>query len=168
MCTKNLTESFKRVVRPTTAISVTIIYTSDGRLSLSGAGRHGCGQVYEYLTEDTPAHGYTKDDCLRLKQVWQCWHLNDMRAGTPKQEEAIRRWRSTTDDPSYDAACKMLESIDLLFDNGYRYGTAWLKEEVPLDVLEWLFSLPGTGSTFSDVYSPEIEEQAFNAILNIS
>ena len=91
-----------------------------------------------------------------------------MRAGTPKQEEAIRRWRSTTDDPSYDAACKMLESIDLLFDNGYRYGTAWLKEKVPLDVLEWLFSLPGTGSTFSDVYSPEIEEQAFNAILNIS
>ena len=165
---KNLTEEFRRVIQPTTSMKVTITYRADGRLSLVGSGRHGSGQVYEYLTKDNPAPGFTRKDCFRLKQAWQRWHLNDMRAGTPKQEEAIRRWRSTTDDPSYDAACKMLESIDLLFDNGYRYGTAWLKEKVPLDVLEWLFSLPGTGSTFSDVYSPEIEEQAFNAILNIS
>ena len=100
-----------------------------------------------------------------MKQAWQRWHLNDMRAGTPKQEEAVRKWRPTADDPSYQGACKMLESINLLIDGGYRYGTAWLKEEVPLDVLEWLFSLPGTGSTFSDVYSPEINQNDFDAIL---
>lgn len=100
-----------------------------------------------------------------MRQVWQRWHLNDMRAGTPKQEEAIRRWRSTTDDPSYDAACKMLESIDLLFDNGYRYGTAWLKEEVPVDVLEWLFKLPGTGNTFMEAYTPEVNQSDFDAII---
>ena len=110
-------------------------------------------------------YGFTRKDCFRLKQAWQRWHLNDMRAGTPKQEEAVRKWRPTADDPSYDGACKMLESINLLVDGGYRYGTAWLKEEVPLDVLEWLFSLPGTGSTFSDVYSPEINQNDFDAIL---
>ena len=27
---------------------------------------------------------------------------------------------------------------------GYRYGTAWLKEEVPQDVIDWLFALPDT------------------------
>ena len=27
---------------------------------------------------------------------------------------------------------------------GYKYGTSWLLEEVPADVIEWLFSLPDT------------------------
>lgn len=27
---------------------------------------------------------------------------------------------------------------------GYKYGTKWLKEDVPRDVIEWLFSLPET------------------------
>jgi len=88
-----------------------------------------------------------------------------MRAGTPKQEELVRKWRLTAEDKGYTAACKMLEENDLLIDDGYRYGTAWLKEEVPLDVLEWLFTLPGTGSTFSDLYSPEIKDEAFDEIL---
>ena len=29
---------------------------------------------------------------------------------------------------------------------GYRYGTSWIKEEVPRDVIDWLFSLPDTKS----------------------
>ncbi|MBQ6403878.1 MAG: hypothetical protein IJI27_08230 [Oscillospiraceae bacterium] len=27
---------------------------------------------------------------------------------------------------------------------GYKYGTAWLREEVPQDVIDWLFALPDT------------------------
>ena len=30
---------------------------------------------------------------------------------------------------------------------GYKYGTSWLKEEVPQDVIDWLFSLPETTVT---------------------
>lgn len=161
-------EVFRRVLKPTTATTVTVTYRADGRLSLTGTGRHGSGQVYEYLTRETPADGYTRKDCFRLKQIWQRWHLNDMRAGTPKQEEAVRKWRPTADDQGYDAACKMLESIGLLVDNGYRYGSSWLKEEVPVEVLEWLFDRPGEGNTFSDVYSPEIEEAAFQDILKLA
>lgn len=162
-----MVEIFRREITPTTAMSVTITYKSDGQLSLMGSGRHGSGQVSEYLTKDSPAPGFTRKDCSRLKQVWQRWHLNHMRAGTPKQEEAVRNWRPTADDPSYEGACKMLESIGLLTDNGYRYGSSWLKEEVPLDVLEWLFNLPGAGSTFSDLYSPEIEDKVFEEILKL-
>jgi hypothetical protein len=25
---------------------------------------------------------------------------------------------------------------------GYKYGSAWLKEEVPAEVIDWLFALP--------------------------
>ena len=161
------TEVFRRILKPTTSMQVTLTYSADGRLSFIGSGRHGSGQVFDHLTKDTPAPGFTRKDCFRLKQAWERWHLNDMRAGTPKQEELVRKWRLTADDKSYSEACKMLESNDLLIDGGYRYGTAWLKEEVPLDVLEWLFNLPGTGSTFSDLYSPEIEDKAFDEILKL-
>lgn len=163
----SLTEVFTRVVKPTTSMSVTITYNADGGLSLYGNGRHGSGQTFEYLTKDTPASGFTKKDCFRLQQTWERWHLNDCRAGTPKQEEAVRKWRSVADDTSYDAACKMLKSINLLVDDGYKYGTSWLKEEVPNDVLEWLFSLPGKGHTFSDIYLSEINDKDFDVILNL-
>lgn len=159
-------ECFKRVLRPTTSMIVTVTYSEDGRLSLVGKDyRHGSGQVYEYLTEETPAEGYTKKDCFRLKQAWKRWHLNDMRAGTPNQEDAVRMWRCTTDDQSYEAACKMLESINLLVDNGYKYGSAWLKEEVPLEVLEWFFSLPGDGATFEDIHPTEVSEDIFREVV---
>jgi len=39
----------------------------------------------------------------------------------------------------------------MLVDDGYRYGTDWLFEPVPNDVLEYLFSLPGSGHTWEDV-----------------
>jgi len=144
---------------------VTLTYRADGSLSFIGTGRHGAGQVFEFLTKDTPAPDYTRKDCFRLQQAWRRWHLNHMRPGTPKQEEAVRKWRQTAEDIGYKATCEMLKSIDLLVDNGYRYGTAWLKEKVPVDVLEWLFSLPGLGNTFDDIHPLEIDEQVFNAIL---
>lgn len=164
-----MSEVFQRVVKPTTSMSVIITYRNHSRLSLMGTGRYGSGQVYEHLTEGKPSLGFTKDDCSRLQQIWERWHLNDMRAGTPKQEDAVRKWRKTATAEElrnfYESACKMLESIDLLIDDGYKYGSAWLKEEVPIDVLKWLFSLPGAGHTFYDINPPKISEQEFYAII---
>ena len=162
---KNLTETFKRVLRPTTACAVTITYTESGRLSFVGSGRHGSGQVSGYLIKDKPAPGFTKDDVVRFCHLWERWHLNDMRAGTPKQEEAVRQWRKVSKNASYKDTCEMLESINLLFDNGYKYGSKWLKEDVPAEVLEWLFTLPGVGNTFSDLYSLEIDDRVFDAVV---
>lgn len=79
--------------------------------------------------------------------------------------EALEEWKRTHS-YTYEKACEYLDSVGLLIDNGYKYGTDWLKEEVPIDVLEWLFTLPGTGATFSDVYTPEIKEEDFEALLS--
>ena len=164
----SLKTKFERIIQPIVWTKVFIRYDADkGNLSITGKGRHGSGQIYEYLATDAPAPGFTKLDCCRLKVMWERWHLNDMRAGTPRQEEAVRKWRPTADDPSYQGACNMFESIGLLTDGDYRYGSGWLKEEVPFDVLEWLFTLPGTGSTFSEVYSPEINQNDLDAILAV-
>jgi len=37
---------------------------------------------------------------------------------------------------------RFLESHDLLVDDGYKYGSAWLHEEIPEEVLDFLKSLP--------------------------
>ena len=161
-------QQFLRVIRPLRGLRVEIRYTSNGRLSFCGSGYYGSGQCSEALIKGYPADGYTRKDCFRLKQAWDRWHLNDMRAGTQKQEELVREWKKKfSPEVSYENTCKMLEDTGFLFDNGYKYGSKWLKEEVPNDVLEWLFSLPGEGATFDDIRPIEIGDDEFLKILII-
>lgn len=116
-----------------------------GRLSISGVVYEGekllrsernlisAGQCLDEARDILPA---------KLAEVWERWHLNDLRAGTYRQEEALRSVKDTFDRLNwYDEACKYLSSLDLLFDGEYKYGSAWLTEELPEDVIEYIESL---------------------------
>ena len=72
---------------------------------------------------------------MKVYRFWKAYHLNDMKAGTPKQEAAVEEYLK---DHVYDygEVCDYLESIGLLEDNGYRYGTAWLYAPIPESDLE--------------------------------
>ena len=89
----------------------------------------------------------------RLLEIWERWHLNDMRAGSPAQEDALRPVKHTFDRADwYREACNYLESIGLLVDEsyrvpcvtedghkglrGYRYGTAWVYEPLPQAIID--------------------------------
>lgn len=69
---------------------------------------------------------------------WRNYHLNDMHAGTPRQERALKEMDENFGDKKsrYEKQCDYLKSIDLYEDNGYKYGTGWLYEEIPDDVLK--------------------------------
>jgi len=135
----------------------------DGRLSItgvvgpmkSGNALGSCGQIItgfaEYdrrghtsVTNIVPASGWTVGYIRRFFDVWDRWHLNDMRAGTPKQEEWLRQHPIEVVYPEshYEKASKLLEEAGLNPDDGYRYGHAWLREEVPAEVLQFLADLP--------------------------
>ena len=75
---------------------------------------------------------YLKDNELFMKiyRLWKLYHLNDMKAGTPKQEAAVEEYLKNHY-YDYDEVCAYLESINLLKDNGYKYGSAWLYEPIP-------------------------------------
>lgn len=109
----------------------------------NGDCRGSCGQIVGGDWSD-----YTAEpgiDLAKLRETWQRWHLNDMRAGTPAQEASLREMRavpSATDSPFYDRARAWLAGRGLLIDNGYQYGTKWLHEDVPTDVLDYLRHLP--------------------------
>lgn len=113
----------------------------DGRFSMTGAIWNGShtdwqsgGQNLEEIAELFPNNAKVQ----RMVAIWRRWHLNDMKAGTPAQEAIIEAHKDEF--PGYPAshytwACELLKANDLYEDNGYKYGSAWLKEKIPADVL---------------------------------
>lgn len=77
------------------------------------------------------------NDFDRLIEMWRKYHLNDLTAGTKKQEDAIEEWRKTNK-YDYTKACEYLASIGLLEDRGYKYGTSWLGRPIPTDDINFI------------------------------
>jgi hypothetical protein len=104
----------------------------EGPLS-SGNCLGGCGQINGTLQKDNPNEwkftpGWNNSKVQELLNIWDRWHLNDMRAACEHQRERGETWEIA---PS--AVCP---------DCGYKLGSAWLKEEVPETVTNFLFGLP--------------------------
>ena len=118
----------------------------------------GCGQiVMHWLEGDRPAvdADFTPDKFDRLVALWDRWHLNDMRSGSPRQEEWLRANPVTAVYPEshYDKACAALAEAGLNPDDEfehptkggpYSYGTGWIYEAVPDDVIDEIMSWPTT------------------------
>jgi hypothetical protein len=88
------------------------------------------GQITDVLTSlGTFAPGFDADKAARLAGLWQRWHLNDVRAGCAHQAVVWEDGR-----PSLDLTlpCPV---------TGYRYGSAWLTEELPEGFADELWSL---------------------------
>lgn len=108
----------------------------NGKLSLhgvigpmeSGNCRGSCGQCLDKIKAGIPKAPWTREMVDKLYDIWSRWHLNDMRAGCEHQRALGWKGESFIAKP-----CPVC---------GYKYGTAWLKEEVPANVIKWLFSLP--------------------------
>ena len=153
--------NFQKVVRlgvlrdPQCNVYCKIEYTN-GRLSIMGVegptrngnAVGGCGQLSLSATDiSEPAPGWSTERIAQFLDVWEKWHLNDMRAGSPAQRAHL----ATLQYPGYSAtrshyewACDELRAVGLHPDAGYLYGSSWLREDVPDDVVAFLFALPDT------------------------
>lgn len=98
-------------------------------------------------------------DVQEIHSLWKKYHLNQMHAGTEKQEEALEKFKSErkaiaeqmnkgktydwqkVDERDYEVTKKLLENHNLLEDDGYKYGTSWLKREIPDDDKRRIISL---------------------------
>ena len=126
------------------------IVLNDKKLSITGVVapkingncNGGCGQILDCLTSTDIFinAGWNSEMIDKLYDVWEKWHLNDMKSGTPKQEEAIDIWNQQN--YNYIKTCDYLKSIDLYCDGQVIYGHQWLTEEVPKNIIDWLFDLP--------------------------
>lgn len=127
----------------------------DGRLSITGVqgpkangGCHGsCGQIVDDrcgIVELTDRWTWEMVDDLCA--IWKRWHLNDMRAGTPAQEACLRDTKASDVGDRWVWANETLATAGLNPDpsNGYRYGSAWLHEGIPEEVMIRLLGFPPT------------------------
>lgn len=131
----------------------------------NGDARGGCGQIVDALDRLMDlAPGWTPDTVKRLRAEWERWHLNDMRAGCEHQRKegwdtrpidptkplnAYGTFYPGQHQPSWNMATwvsraeweggLLSEPCDVC---GYKYGTAWRSETVPVDVMAFLGSLP--------------------------
>lgn len=109
-----------------------------------GDCRGACGQIAENLKTIQMykyAPGWNSDKMLKFARIWKRWHLNDLIAGNPTQEQFLRDYGHCSD---YRATLVKLEASGLSPDpeTSYVYGSAWFFEAVPNDVIEWLATLP--------------------------
>ena len=137
-----------------------VIKINDGNLSICGVEgpksngdcHGGCGQVVMHewkITEYAP--GWDSELVAKFREVWERWHLNYIVAGSPAQMEFLRANPVTFKYPEsyYEKARESLTAAGLQPDAGYvrdgkpySYGSAWLREELPQDVIDFLASLP--------------------------
>ena len=99
------------------------------RLSITGSYPHGGGQCVGELRR----LGADIPEVIALADVWDRWHLNDMRGGTVKQRDHLKVIGYKGD---YVSAKAALTAAGLNPDRGYVYGSAWLYEALPESVLD--------------------------------
>lgn len=130
----------------------------DGPLR-GGDALGACGQIVDAVRKC--ATTWDHDVLLRFCDVWDAWHLNDMRAGCVHQR--AMGWMMCPGHADHDQQCAeplmwpvtrppspgsaMIRcQYDAIMAKcpvcGYAYGSAWLYEPVPDAVLDFLESLP--------------------------
>jgi hypothetical protein len=128
---------------------------------VNGNCRGSCGQTGVPDDMISYAEGWDAESATRLAEVWDRWHLNAMRAGSPSQEAWLREHPVTAVYPeSYLtkartalAAADLQPDASLLHDGEpYSYGSAWLYEQVPESILTWLANLPDNAERLPDIW----------------
>ena len=129
----------------------------DGNLGISGVVgplpsgncRGGCGQIDGEFAHRNPedndprfdhihpqdikyAKGWDKELWYDFLDIWKKYHLNNLQAGCEHQ----RKLKWTTQ--QVGKPCPTC---------GYKYGSKWLRTEVPREVVEFLRNLPDADQT---------------------
>jgi hypothetical protein len=87
-----------------------------------------CGQVTDSLLEIVkPAEGWTLEEVRELHDIWERWHLNTMVAACAHQEVVY-------EDSAYGRR-PSLDKTPACPETGYRYGSKWLTDPLPTDVI---------------------------------
>lgn len=89
-----------------------------------------CGQCSDALlhADRKLMQGWTSEMVGTLYDVWDRWHLNDMRAGSPRQEELLRDTRL-----AYEDSRELLAQNGLLHDTEFWWDYKERKQYVPTE-----------------------------------
>lgn len=98
-----------------------------------------CGQCIDSVWNEYGGQLDNRKLYMQIMDLWQRNHLNDLTAGSPRQESEVAKWRKANNNDSfaYDEICKHLEEKGLLADKSFiykgepfKYGSAWLITQI--------------------------------------
>ncbi len=91
------------------------------------------GQCIDHVREEFGNNDAVKELC----DIWERWHLNGLKAGTVEQAKALEDMPAAVYPESHnDKALAWLRAKDLETDRGYKYGSKWLHEPLPVRVVD--------------------------------
>ena len=90
------------------------------------------GQCIEIFREKFKNNKYMS----RLIEIWEKYHLNDLRPGTKRQMKVLKEKNIK----GFHESVKYLKEIGL-YEDGHRFGYAWHFEEIPKDIIEEIIYL---------------------------
>lgn len=160
--------------RRNSRVFVRVIMTDTGKLSLTGVvgptengdAVGGCGQILDTLLDADfkRSEGWTPHMVDKLYRVWDEWHLNDMRAGSPRQREFLKAHPEFKD---YSSTREALASVGLLVDREFwvPFGGKQAVGSVPPMVTEMYDSLyvPAVDALYSAITRANAKRDAYNA-----
>lgn len=130
---------------------------------LSIQGGYG---LSSHLQEDRGGYllsPFRERDLARLNAI--VLKYSGIKNGTQKQERAVRKIRKDGGLYTLHDVRRKLNELGLLCDGENVYGANWVYPKVPDYILKWLFSLPGTGASYEDIFPAEISNEDLEAIL---
>ena len=122
-----LSVNLKKRTKPLRTLSIT------GSISY---GLHG-GECVGQCVEEVRKYWGHIPEVAELCDLWDRWHLNDLRAGTKAQMEVVRSLpKCPVPSDWFTWACLNLKTRDFLVDKGYSFGNKWLFEVIPATVVK--------------------------------
>ena len=99
------------------------------------------GQCFDILFKCLKDNKIMNKQFEKIYRLWKLHHLNDLHAGTERQEKALSLANKRHVD--FKERCDYLKSVGLLYDDGYLYGSSWLYREIPQDDLKTIKEIIG-------------------------
>ena len=134
----------RRINEVTIDVCLTIKENGDKVFTASGMvwnARHtDCicgGQCLDEISKTSKGHNPL---FKRIYRLWKLYHLNDMHPGTEAQEKLLEETKEIHN-YDYDKEKEILQEHNLLVDNGYQYGTAWLYRAIPEEDLKEIYEV---------------------------
>lgn len=89
------------------------------------------------MLDELPKHYKGNVLVKEIVEIWNEYHLNDTKAGTKQQCEAVNKYfKDKNIKYDYKLACEYLTKIGLYVDLGFKYGHQWLGKPIPENIVQ--------------------------------
>lgn len=136
---------YENIGKKTNNVTIEMTLKKEGKKNIFSC----CGEIWNSRKTDTIVGGqciYEIENSIKTQYVkeicklWKKYHLNDMHAGTKKQEKLLKETKKLHNF-DYKKEKEILQKNNLLIDNGYQYGTSWLYESIPTKDLQKIYEI---------------------------